>query len=126
MEKTLLQVRELGGYPDFSGLYRQLGFRVISAQGMRKGLAVLKREVPDRVIAEFNYAPTYGSRISTVEALLAGLQRCGKPYRLLLFCEPGHRQHLPLLESQYGPLPTLSYPIAQDALRDWLQGTDAP
>lgn len=121
MARTLLHVRELGGYPDFSGLYRELGLRLISAQGMRKGLAVLKKEVPDLIIAEFNYAPTYGSRISTVEALLAGLQRCKQPHRALLFCESPHLKHLPMLEAQYGPLQTLSYPIDREVLKAWLR-----
>ncbi|MBF0255254.1 MAG: hypothetical protein HQL47_02100 [Gammaproteobacteria bacterium] len=125
MGKTLLQVRELGGYPDFTGLYRELGLRLLSAQGMRKGLAVLKRETPDLIIAEFNYAPTYGSRISTVEALLAGLQRCSQPHRVLLFCEKPHLPHLALLEPQYGHLPRLTYPIDRAALRAWLEADSA-
>jgi hypothetical protein len=117
----LLNVRELGGYADFTPLYRELGLQVVSAQGFRKALAALKRVSPQMVIAEFNYAPTYGARISTLEALLAGLQTHPARPRLLLFCEPAHYQYLPLLEAQYGVLQALSYPIDREALRDWLQ-----
>jgi len=119
--KTLLQVRELGGYADFTPLFRQQGYQVIPAQGVRKALALLKRQSPDRVIAEFNYAPTHGTRISSVEALLARLQTLANKPDLLLFCEQIHLQHLPLLESQYGPLLALTYPIDRETLLQWLQ-----
>ena len=118
--KKLLCVRELGGYPDFSPLYRRLGCDIISAQGMRKAMAALKKHAPQLLIAEFNYAPTYGARISTVEALLAAVQTCKEKPRVLLFTEPPHLQHLPLLEKQYGVLEALAYPIDENALAEWL------
>ena len=119
--KKLLCVRELGGYPDFSPLYRQLGCEIVAAQGMRKAMAALKKHAPELLIAEFNYAPTYGARISTVEALLAAVQTSKTKPRVLLFAEKPHLQHLPLLERQYGVLEALPYPIDQQALSEWIE-----
>jgi hypothetical protein len=117
---TLLSVRELGGYPDFSPLYRQCGYRVVPVQGIRKALAALKTESPQVVVAEFNYAPTHGTRISTVEALLARLQTHHASASVLLFAEKEHFEHLKLLESQYGSLNALTHPVGRDDLHRWL------
>jgi len=69
----LIWVLEQGGYPDFSTLYQALGYRVEKVRGVRKALKLLKQLEPQAVVAEFNYVPTYGSRISPVEPLLARL-----------------------------------------------------
>jgi hypothetical protein len=50
--KTLLAIIELGGYPDFSPLYRDLGFEVVIEGSMRRALGYLKRHAPAVVVAE--------------------------------------------------------------------------
>jgi len=121
-KKVLLSVRELGGYPEFTHLYRQQGYEVIAAQGIRKSLAALKKQEVDVVIAEFNYAPTYGSRISTVETLLARLQTHHGSARIMLFALPEHLHHLAKLEAQYGKMDALTVPVSESALTEWLNG----
>jgi hypothetical protein len=117
----LLWVEEVGGYPDFSGVYRSLGYEVIKAQGVRKALAVLKTVEPQVVVAEFNYAPTYGARISPVEPLLARLQSHHPMTRVLLFAEPERIGHLEALQPRYGALTALSYPIQVGKLERFLE-----
>lgn len=119
-QQTLLSVRELGGYADFTPLYREMGYRVIAVQGIRKALASLKTEQPAVVVAEFNFAPTYGSRISTVEALLARLQTHHAQAHILLFAEREHRHQLQRLQGQYGVIASLPHPVDRDDLAQWL------
>ena len=120
-DKTLLLwVLEMGGYPDFSKLYAQAGYRVHKIQSIRKALAALKQIHPAVVVAEFNYAPTYGARISTVEPLLARLQSHHPESRVLLFLEKDNLGHLDALRPQYGALEHLTYPIPPDRLQAWL------
>ena len=119
-ENLLLSVLELGGYPDFSDLYEQAGYRVQRVQSIRKALAALKRMQPAVVVAEFNYLPTYGARISTLEPLLARLQSHHPQARVLVFLEQGNLGHLETLRPQYGALDHLTYPIRPERLQDWL------
>ncbi len=117
----LLSVLELGGYPDFSPLYEQAGYRVQKVHSIRTALTALKQIHPAVVVAEFNYAPTYGARISTVEPLLARLQSHHPETRVLLFLEKDNLGHLEILRSQYGAPDRLTYPIPPDSLQAWLQ-----
>ncbi len=119
---VLLWVEEQGGYPDFTTLYQALGFRVVRVQGVRKALAELRRLEPQVVVAEFNYAPTYGARISAVEPLLARLQSHHPLTRLVLFAEPDRLPHLETLKASYGELPALGYPIQVRDLERLLGG----
>ena len=116
----LLWVAEEGGYPDFTGLYRSLGYQVVKAQGVRKALTLLKTLEPQVVVAEFNYAPAYGSRISPVEPLLARLQSHHPMTRVVLFADASRLQHLEPLRARYGELPALSYPIQVAKLERFL------
>ena len=53
--KLLLSIVELGGYPDFTSLYRELGYEVAVETRMRKALGFLKKRKPDIIVAEFNF-----------------------------------------------------------------------
>ncbi len=70
----LLSIIELGGYPDFTALYEQAGYRVEKVVSVRKALALLKRESPAVVVAEFNFQSDFRDRTSSLESLLATLQ----------------------------------------------------
>lgn len=117
----LLSITEVGGYPDFSSLYRALGYQVLQVDGVRKALTSLKQVEPQVVVAEFNYAPTYGTRISSVEPLLARLQSHHPMTRLVLFAEQDRLEHLQALEASYGKLPVLTYPIQVQELERMLE-----
>lgn len=72
---TLLAIVELGGYPNLTPVYRELGldFELVSSQ--RKAQAALKRRVPDIVVAEYNFQSDFRDRTSNLETLMAILQR---------------------------------------------------
>lgn len=108
---VLLWVLENGGYPDFTALYEALGYRVEKAVGVRKALAALKRLDPAAVVAELNYVPTYGARLSPAEPLLARLQTHHRGARVVLFAEPGRIASFAPLTGLLGDAALLAYPI---------------
>ena len=120
-QPILLCVEEMGGYPDFTSLYQALGYQVVRVQGVRKALNALKHLDPQVVIAEFNYAPTYGSRISSVEPLLARLQTHHPLTRVLLFAEQDRLAQLDTLKSSFGDLLALTYPVQVAQLTRFLE-----
>jgi hypothetical protein len=107
----LLWVREIGGYPDFTSLYKALGYRLVCAQGVRKALSILKQLEPQVVVAEFNYAPTYGVRISSVEPLLARIQSHHPLTRVLLLAEKERLKQALSLKPAYGEFSVQTYPV---------------
>lgn len=121
----LLSIVELGGYPDYSGLYEQIGFTVKTSYSMRKALKCLHTARPAVIVVEFRYGPVYGSRLSNLESLFAVVQVCCPQARLVILLDAEDRKHLQRLLNQ---LPqsvhiaaTLTFPIDQAALVRVLQ-----
>lgn len=73
-QKTLLFLSTFGGYPNFDTVFRENRFQVTKVQTLRKALSSLKQIKPDVIVAEFIYAPTYGSQLSNFESLFAAAQ----------------------------------------------------
>lgn len=121
--KQLLSIIEVGGYPDFSQLYQQAGFQVETANTMRKALNLLKKQFPAVIVAEFNFAPKYGSFISNVDSLMALTMGKSPTTRLVLFVHKEEQHHLQRLCQRFPDiqLTTLTYPIQPDMLQHSLQ-----
>jgi len=109
-QRTLLSIIELGGYPDFTPLYRQAGYVVEKASSMRKALGLLKKQVPDVIVAEFNYQSDFRDRTSSLESLLAVMQRSPKT-RLIVFYEKEHAHQLVKVTSRFPIHEALAFPI---------------
>ena len=77
---------ELGGYPNFTPLYQELGYEVVIATRMRKALAILKKCQPDVIVTEFNFQSDFRDRTSSLESLLAVVQRLPAT-RVIVFYE---------------------------------------
>ncbi len=99
-KRLLLSIIELGGYPDFKPLYRQAGYEVESVASVRKALGLLKKLSPDVVVAEFNFQSDFRDRTSSLESLLAVVQRSPKT-KVIVFYEKDHAHQLTRLTSQY-------------------------
>jgi len=124
---SLLSVIELGGYPDFKPIYRQLGFEVESVASVRKALGQLKKHTPDVIVAEFNFQSDFRDRTSSLESLLAVVQRTPKT-RVIVFYEKDHAHQLTRLTNQFPIFESLTYPIEsvrlENCLRRILEKTD--
>lgn len=113
---TLLWIVELGGYPDFTPLYRDAGYQVEMVQSGRKAHAALKRRQPDVVVAEFNVQPDFRDRTSSLESLLAAVQ--GVPgARVIVFYDEEDEANLEKLRERFPDFTALSYPVDTDRLR---------
>ncbi len=65
MSSTVVySIVESPGHPDFSGLYRRLGWQELRLPSMRKAISQLRKQPPDVVVAEFFYG--YGNNYAGI------------------------------------------------------------
>lgn len=116
----LLWILELGGYPDFSALYKEAGFEVLKATSMRKAISLLKKEHPQVVVCEFNFQSDFRDRTSSLESLLATLQGKAAETKLLVFYEEEYAPQFARLQQNHTIHKALAFPIEAAALRQAL------
>ncbi|MHB8624267.1 MAG: hypothetical protein ACYC9J_14710 [Sulfuricaulis sp.] len=109
-KQILLAITELGGYPDFKPLYHQAGYEVESVPSVRKALNLLKKTQPDLIVAEFNFQSDFRDRTSSLESLLAVVQRSPKT-KLIVFYENEHAHQLAKLTARFPIHEALQFPI---------------
>ena len=109
-KRRLLSIIELGGYPNFTPLYQQAGYAVESVTSVRKALGLLKKIHPDVIVAEFNFQSDFRDRTSSLESLLAVVQRSPKT-KVIVFYENEHVHQLAKLQAQFPIHAALAYPI---------------
>jgi len=119
-EKLLLSIIELGGYPSFTPLYKSLGYEVAVETRMRKALGFLKKHQPDVIVAEFNFQSDFRDRTSSLESLLAVVQRMPAT-RVIVFYEKEFTSQFQKLRSRLPVFDALTFPIEESALRATLQ-----
>jgi len=119
--KLLLSIVELGGYPNFAPLYKELGYVTVVENRMRKAISFLKKQQPDVIVAEFNFQSDFRDRTSSLESLLAAVQRLPETKVIVLF----DREFQPQFEKLRARLPVytaLAFPVTGDDLRACLLG----
>ncbi|MGD8926830.1 MAG: hypothetical protein PVG20_08255 [Thioalkalispiraceae bacterium] len=120
MNKQLLVVIELGGYPNFVPLYKSLGYDVTMVTSVRNAIRSLKKIKPQAVVAEFNFQSDFRDRTSSLESLLSTVQTLNK-CDVVVFYETEHAHQLEKLTRQY-PIHTLiPFPIDEEKLREAMQ-----
>ncbi len=123
-EKLLLSIIELGGYPNFTPLYKSLGYEVAVETRMRKALGFLKQHQPDVIVAEFNFQSDFRDRTSSLESLLAVVQRMPAT-RVIVFYEKEFTSQFEKLRSRLPVCDALTFPIGESALLATLQQSTA-
>ena len=107
---TLLCIIELGGYPNFVSLYEQNGYQVIAERSVRKAMGQLKKITPDVIVAEFNFQSDFRDRTSSLESLLAVVQKIPAT-KVVVFYEHEQAHQLEKLRARFPLFETLAYPI---------------
>lgn len=119
--RKLLAIVEQGGYPNFTNFYQSCGYQVTMEHTMRKAMSVVKKLAPDVVVAEFNYQSDFRDRTSSLESLLATVERLQhssqKPMKVLVFFEKEYQHQLEKLQSMFSNFEALSYPITEEILK---------
>lgn len=118
--KLLLSIIELGGYPNFTPLYESLGYEVAVATRMRKALVFLKKRQPDVIVAEFNFQSDFRDRTSSLESLLAVVQRFPGT-RVIVFYEKEFTMQFDKLRARMPVYRALTFPVEESMLRSSLQ-----
>ncbi|MCG6970078.1 MAG: hypothetical protein LJE85_09960 [Gammaproteobacteria bacterium] len=128
--KKLLAIVELGGYPNFTPLYQRNGYEVTMAHAMRKAINMVKKIHPDVIVAEFNYQSNFRDRTSSLESLLATVERLsqgastqsqGKAIKVIVFYEKEYTPQLEKLQAAFNNFDTLAYPIQEQDLEQALK-----
>lgn len=115
-QKLLLSIIELGGYPNFTPLYETLGYEVEIATRMRKALGILKKCQPDVIVTEFNFQSDFRDRTSSLESLLAVVQRLPAT-RVIVFYEKEFASQFDNLRARLPVHRALMFPVEASALR---------
>lgn len=114
-----MSIIELGGYPNFTPLYQSLGYEVVIETRMRKAIGFLKRRKPDIIVTEFNFQSDFRDRTSSLESLLAVVQRMPDT-RVIVFFD---REFMPQFDKLRARLPVhaaIAFPVDADKLRETL------
>jgi DNA-binding NtrC family response regulator len=112
----LISIVEMGGYPDFSTLYRQAGFEPLTERNMRKALGLIKKKKPRVIVAEFNYQSDFRDRTSSLETLMAVVQRLPDT-RVIVFYEREQAEPYQRVTSRFPIHASLTFPIDEPALK---------
>jgi len=120
--RLLLSIVEVGGYPNFTPLYEELGYEVAVENSMRKAIAFLKKARPAVIVAEFNFQSDFRDRTSSLESLLAVVQRLPET-RVIVFFD---REYLPQFDQLRARLPVhaaIAFPVDEHELRSCLMSS---
>ena len=114
--KKLLALTELGGYPDFSELYREMGFQPEAVDSMRKALRSFKKNNYSVIVAEFNFQSDFRDRTSSLETLMAVVQQMGD-VKVIIFYEKEYEHQFDKLRSRFSFYAEIPYPIDKEKLK---------
>jgi len=112
---VLLSIIELGGYPDFSKLYRDNGYEVVTTDSVRKAVKLIRRHKPAVIVAEFNFQSDFRDRTSSLETVFSSLQGVVDTNVIVLY-EKEYRHQFERLLSQFRVFEALEFPIEEDRL----------
>ena len=118
-QNILLSVVELGGYPDFTELYQRLGYQVQKEQSMRKVLKYLKKQQPDVIVAEFNFQSDFRDRTSSLESMMAMVERMAG-VRVIVLYDKEYAHQLARLQERFDFTATLAFPLDERVMEEAL------
>lgn len=113
--QTLFSIIESPMHPDFSALYRRLGFDEVRLPSMRKAISALKTRVPDIVIAEFfyGYGNNYaGVNVCNLDVFLYSLQKYTGQARIIVMVEAREFEYVDKLAALFPLHAVLRHPVS--------------
>ena len=117
---VLLSIIELGGYPDFSKLYRAAGYEVITTDSVRKAVKLIRKHRPAVIVAEFNFQSDFRDRTSSLETVFSSLQGVAEA-SVIVFYEKEYAHQYQRLLKQFRVFESLEFPIDETRLERALQ-----
>lgn len=123
-EKVLLAIVEQGGYPDFTGLYKEQGYSVTTVKTVRKANAFLKHHAVDVLVAEFNFQTDFRDRTSSLESILASVQH-QQDIKVIILVDKDNTERFKRVSSRFPIHSTLTFPVDEDMLRESVRTLNA-
>jgi hypothetical protein len=118
---VLLSVIEQGGYPDFSGLYEETGYEVVTVKSPRQAIRFLKKNKVMLLIAEFNFQTDFRDRTSSLESIMASVQH-QQDIKVVIFIDKSNAERFERVSSRFPIHQVLSFPIDEQLLRQAVYG----
>ena len=115
--KTLLAVVEQGGYPDYTALYEQLGYDVVTVKTPRKAINFLKKNPVTMLVAEFNFQTDFRDRTSSLESIMASVQHQQQAIKVVIFLDKENIERFERVSSRFPIHQTLTFPFDEEQLR---------
>ena len=112
---VLISIIELGGYPDFSVLYGNNGYEVVTTDSVRKAVKLIRKHRPAVIVAEFNFQSDFRDRTSSLETVFSSLQGVTDAEVIVLYEKEYQHQYERLL-NQFRVFESLEFPIDEERL----------
>lgn len=113
---TLLAITELGGYPDFTSLYNQLGYEVVKTDSVRKAVKLIRQHKPAVIVAEFNFQSDFRDRTSSLETVLSSAQGVSDSKMIVFYEQEFQHQYARFLE-RFTVFSSLPFPVDEKDLQ---------
>jgi hypothetical protein len=123
---TLLSIVESPTHPDFSALYRRLGFDETRVGSIRKAISQLKSQAPVFVVAEFfyGYGNNYaGINISNLDVFLYSLQKFAPAAHVIVMVDKSERRYVDKLNEILPLHAVLPHPVHGPAMEELLKAS---
>ena len=120
----LYSIIESASHPQFSALYRQLGYEELVFTSMRKAIQNLKTTQPDVVIADFlyGYGNNYaGVNISNLDVFLYSLAKYAPQARMIAFYEKSEQSYIQQFEELFPGVECVRLPVNKPRLEALLK-----
>ena len=112
---TLLSIVELGGYPNFTALYEQAGYEVVSTDSVRKAIKLIRKHKPSVIVSEFNFQSDFRDRTSSLETVLSSTQGVVDS-RMIVFYEKEYKHQYQRFLECFTVFASLAFPIDEKEL----------
>ncbi|NOR51537.1 MAG: hypothetical protein GQ470_02860 [Gammaproteobacteria bacterium] len=110
MTKRLIEFVELGGYPDLSSVYKEMGYEVETLFTARKAVSAIKKRRPDVIVGEFNFQNEFRDRISNLESVLAAVAHLDG-VKIIVFYQPSESEIFETFKERFPAILTVAHPI---------------
>ncbi len=110
---------ESPSHPDFSRLYRQLGYEHVCLTSARKAMSELKKRPPDVVVAEFfyGYGNNYaGVNVSNLDVFLHSLRKYAPDAKVIVLVSKAELPHVDKLRELFDIRVVLPHPVKEALL----------
>lgn len=113
---VLFSIVDSPTHPNFSTLYRKLGFEEVRLPSARKAMSRMKRQVPEVLVAEFRYG--YGNNyagvnVCNLDVTLSTLEKYAPEAAIVVFVHRSEQEHVEKLHALFPLYAVLTYPATE-------------